>query len=117
MMKHGHPVGEVAAPDQGPHPVHFFGVAATPRKEEPLAWIEIIDELGASGRLRELYEGVIDPEYGRVDTILRIHSLHPEGLRTHYELYREVMTGTPTLRKVDREMIALVVSVINECHY
>jgi hypothetical protein len=86
-------------------------------KEEPVAWIEIIDELGASGRLRELYEGVIDPEYGRVDTILRIHSLHPEGLRTHYELYREVMTGTPTLRKVEREMIALVVSVLNECHY
>jgi uncharacterized peroxidase-related enzyme len=28
-----------------------------------------------------------------------------------------VMTGTPTLRKVEREMIALVVSVINDCHY
>lgn len=82
-----------------------------------MAWIDIVNELGASGRLRELYEGMIDPEYGRVDSILRIHSLHPEGLRTHYELYREVMTGTPTLRKVEREMIALVVSVLNECHY
>ena len=82
-----------------------------------MAWIEIIDEHEASGRLRELYEEMVDPAHGRVDTILRIHSLHPEGLRTHHELYREVMTGTPTLRKVDREMIALVVSVINECHY
>lgn len=82
-----------------------------------MAWIEIVDELGASGRLRDLYEGMIDPVYGRVDTILRIHSLHPEGLHTHHELYREVMTGTPTLRKVEREMIALVVSVLNECHY
>jgi alkylhydroperoxidase family enzyme len=60
---------------------------------------------------------VVDPEYGRVDNILRIHSLHPGGLRTHYELYREAMTGTRTLRKAEREMIALVVSVINGCHY
>ena len=82
-----------------------------------MAWIEIVDEPEASGRLSELYAGMVDPDYGRVDTILRIHSLHPEGLRTHHELYREVMTGTQTLRKVDREMIALVVSVINECHY
>lgn len=82
-----------------------------------MAWIEIIEEERASGELRTLYERMVDPEYGRVDTIMRIHSLHPEGLRTHHELYREVMTGTPTLRKVEREMIALVVSRINECHY
>lgn len=82
-----------------------------------MAWIEIVDEPDAEGRLRELYTRMVDPASGRVDTILRIHSLHPEGLRTHYELYREVMSGTKTLRKVDREMIALVVSVINECHY
>ena len=82
-----------------------------------MAWIEIIDEADATGTLREHYGRMVDPQYGRVDTILRIHSLHPEGLRTHYELYREVMTGTKTLRKVEREMIALVVSVINDCHY
>ena len=86
-------------------------------RKEPVGWIEDIDDSEASGELRELYVRVQDPEYGRVDSILRIHSLHPEGLRTHYELYREAMTGTATLRKVDREMIALVVSTINECHY
>jgi alkylhydroperoxidase family enzyme len=82
-----------------------------------MAWIEIVEESGATGTLRDLYSRMVDPEYGRVDNILRIHSLHPEGLRTHYELYREVMTGTRTLRKAEREMIALVVSVINGCHY
>ena len=82
-----------------------------------MGWIEDIDDSEASGELRELYDRLKDPEYGRVDSILRIHSLHPEGLRTHYELYREAMAGTSTLRKVDREMIALVVSTINECHY
>jgi alkylhydroperoxidase family enzyme len=82
-----------------------------------MAWIKIIDEPDATGELAELYGGMEDPQYGRVDTILRIHSLHPGGLRTHHDLYREVMTGISTLRKVDREMIALVVSKINDCHY
>jgi alkylhydroperoxidase family enzyme len=82
-----------------------------------VAWIEVIDERNAGGRLADLYAPMADPAYSGVDNILQIHSLHPEGMRTHWELYREVMTGTPTLRKVDREMIALVVSVINDCHY
>jgi alkylhydroperoxidase family enzyme len=82
-----------------------------------VAWIEVIDERDAGTLLAGLYTPMVDPDYGRVDTILQIHSLHPEGMRAHWDLYREVMTGTPTLPKVDREMIALVVSVINGCHY
>jgi alkylhydroperoxidase family enzyme len=82
-----------------------------------MAWIEVIDEQDAGARLAELYAPMVDPAYGRVDNVLRIHSLHPEGMRAHWELYREVMAGTPTLPKVDREMVALVVSVINSCHY
>jgi alkylhydroperoxidase family enzyme len=82
-----------------------------------VAWIDVIDEQSADGPLAMHYAPMVDPAYGRVDNILQIHSLHPAGMRTHWELYREVMTGTPTLPKVDREMIALVVSVINNCHY
>jgi alkylhydroperoxidase family enzyme len=82
-----------------------------------MAWIEVIDERDAEGELADLYDRVVDPTFGKVDHIMSIHSLHPQGLVTHWELYREVMTGTPTLRKVDREMIALVVSAANDCHY
>ncbi|MDH5373190.1 MAG: hypothetical protein OEX97_09625 [Acidimicrobiia bacterium] len=82
-----------------------------------MAWIETIDEQNAEGELAALYEEMIDPQFGRVDHIMTIHSLHPGGLRAHHELYGEVMTGTKTLRKVEREMIALVVSSLNECHY
>lgn len=82
-----------------------------------MAWIEIVPEDQATGELAALYERVIDPEYRRVDTIMAIHSLHPAGLDAHHHLYREVMAGTATLRKVEREMIALVVSVMNDCHY
>ena len=91
---------------------------STTRLEEPkMAWIEIIDEDQAGPDLRDLYEPIVDAKTGRVDEILRIHSLHPAGLAAHTALYKSAMRSTPTLRKVEREMIALVVSEINDCHY
>lgn len=81
-----------------------------------MAWIKTNpDEV--STELSELYDEVADPVSGKVDHIMGIHSLHPGGLRAHFDLYREVMAGTATLRKVDREMIALIVSQANDCHY
>ncbi|HDH03057.1 MAG TPA: peroxidase, partial [Actinobacteria bacterium] len=74
------------------------------------AWIHTVPEEEADGKLAELYDLTRDPSSGRVDNIMSIHSLHPEGLNAHNELYEAVMTGTATLRKVEREMIALVTS-------
>ena len=82
-----------------------------------MAWIEVTDEAEASGELLELYRAMADPEFARVDNILKIHSLHPKGLRAHFDLYRAVMASTATLPKVEREIIALVVSRLNGCHY
>ena len=81
------------------------------------SWIRTIDEADATGELAALYARVTDSGSGRVDNIMKVHSLHPAGLAAHFELYRTVMRGSPTLPTVDREMIALVVSVVNECHY
>lgn len=82
------------------------------------AWIPIRDDREWSdGELAELRPEVVDPAYGRVDNIMAIHSLDAGSLRAHLQLYRQAMKGTATLRKVDREMIALTVSTINECHY
>lgn len=82
-----------------------------------MAWIRTIGEQEAEGDLRELYERYREPGSGRMDHIGTIHSLHPAGLRTHFELYRAVMRSTRGLPKVDRELIAVVVSEINGCHY
>lgn len=60
------------------------------------------------------------PETDRVpdeDNILRIHGVHPRTIRLHYDLYRELMHGAGGLSPVRREMIAVVVSAANECHY
>ena len=81
------------------------------------AWIETVDETEASGRLAEPYASCLDPESGRVDHVLLVHGLHPAGLAAHLALYRSAMSGSAGLRKVEREMIAVVVSKENGCHY
>ena len=82
-----------------------------------MAWIETIREDHWEGDLAELRSNVEDAASGRVDNIMQIHSLNPSALAAHDALYRSAMSGTASLRKVERELIALVVSKLNECHY
>ena len=81
------------------------------------AWIPIEDDRVWTGELAELRPAVVDSAYDRVDNIMAVHGLDAGSLQSHLRLYRQAMKGTATLRKVDREMIALTVSTINECHY
>ena len=81
------------------------------------AWIRMLGSDEADGPLAELYAQIADPTTGRMDHILQVHGLSPEGLAAHLALYKAAMRGTPTLRKVDRELLAFVVSTINGCHY
>ncbi len=82
-----------------------------------MAWIRTIREDEWEGELDQVYPEVADPQTGRVDNIMQIHSLNPKGWAAHNELYRSAMTGTAGLRKVERELIALEVSSNNECEY
>lgn len=81
-----------------------------------MAWIEVISESKARGRLKELYQKYAEPS-GIVDNILKIHSLNVKSLKTHYDLYAHLMRGRSPLSRVQREMIAVVVSAENRCHY
>lgn len=51
------------------------------------------------------------------DNILRIHGVHSEIARLHYDLYLELMRSPGPLARDQREMIAVIVSRINGCHY
>lgn len=82
-----------------------------------MPWIEAPHEDEWEGDLGQLKDGLIDPKWGRVDWVMRIHALDAGSLQAHDFLYRQAMRSTKTLRKVEREMIAVVVSGINECHY
>ena len=84
---------------------------------EPVAWIEVVPEDRAEGLLRELYDEHRVAQTGAVDNILKIHSLHPETLRDHAQLYTTLMFGKSGLSRAEREMIGVVVSVANRCFY
>lgn len=51
------------------------------------------------------------------DNIVRIHGVHSSTMRHHYHMYVELMRGAGPLSRVQREMIAVVVSAVNGCHY
>ena len=82
-----------------------------------MTWIETVDEQDAIGVLADLYQAMRDPVSKSVDHILKVHSLHPEGLKAHFAVYRAAMQGTRGFSKAEREMVALVVSKLNGCHY
>ncbi len=81
-----------------------------------MAWIKMIPEAQAEGKLKELYTR-LTTRHGIVDHILKIHSLNPPSLSGHYELYKTLMCGRSGLSRAQREMIAVVVSSANRCHY
>lgn len=81
-----------------------------------MAWIKMISEEEAQGQLKKTYDLLIEP-WGGVDNILKIHSLNPRSLRSHFDLYKTLMKGRSELSLIQREMIAVVVSAINQCHY
>lgn len=81
-----------------------------------MAWIKMIHEGEADGRLKELYNKMIEP-WGGVDNIMKIHSLNVKSLVGHFEMYKTLMRGKSDLSRAQREMIAVVVSAINHCKY
>ncbi len=51
------------------------------------------------------------------DNIIRIHGVNSRSMRSHYDLYVDLMRRPGPLSREQREMIAVVVSGINGCHY
>lgn len=82
-----------------------------------MPWIDAPHEDEWDPEFDELKSQVIDPIHSRVDWIMRIHALDRGSMDAHNVLYRQAMKSTKTLRRVEREMIAVVVSQANDCHY
>ena len=84
-----------------------------------MAWIRTIADGEATGRLKRSFDAAI-ARAGRVFEIVRTMSLAPATLDASMGLYRAVMYGPqgPTgLDRRQREMLAVVVSATNDCHY
>ncbi len=78
--------------------------------------INVISEADAKGPLAALYERLVAPD-GTVANVLKIQSLSPKTLETHYAFYRSLMFGKGPLQRYQRELIAVAVSCANRCHY
>jgi alkylhydroperoxidase family enzyme len=51
------------------------------------------------------------------DNILRIHAINSRVMKHHYDLYLHLMHKTGPLTRELREMVAVAVSAVNQCHY
>lgn len=78
--------------------------------------IQIIPPANANDELKKIYEGLIH-QRGKIAEIHKALSLNPEAIVKHMDLYMTVMFGASSLKRVQREMMAVVVSTVNNCHY
>ncbi|MBP7778593.1 MAG: carboxymuconolactone decarboxylase family protein [Acidobacteria bacterium] len=81
-----------------------------------MAWITTVSETAATGLVRAEYATAL-ARAGRVWQIIKIMSLNALALKHSISLYGTVMHGPSPLTRAQREMLAVVVSRANDCHY
>jgi uncharacterized peroxidase-related enzyme len=83
---------------------------------ERLCRLRVPAEDEAPAEIRELWAKPLE-RLGFVPNVLRVYALRPRHLRLWNEFYEDLMRGESGLTKAEREMIAVVVSTANRCHY
>ncbi len=78
--------------------------------------IKTIKPEDAKGRLKEIYDGLIASR-GKIAEVHKMHSLNPEALKSHMDFYMTIMFKKSPLKRAQREMLAVVVSLANKCEY
>ena len=81
-----------------------------------MSWIKEVDISEAEGKLAETYAALIEKR-GKVANTLKVHSLNPDAMSNHLDLYMTIMFGKSGLSRAEREAIAVVVSASNDCQY
>jgi alkylhydroperoxidase family enzyme len=79
-------------------------------------YLRLVSVEEATGVLRREYDAAIS-RAGKVFNIVKSMSLRPNVLQASMALYREIMFGRSELARVERELLAVVVSAANGCHY
>lgn len=81
-----------------------------------MPWIDVILLEEAKGALKREYETALK-RAGRIWNIVSIMSQNPRALKSSMDFYGCLMFGHSPLSRSQREMLAVVVSVTNECRY
>ena len=81
-----------------------------------MSHLRLTDVDDATGPLKEEYDAAIG-RAGKVFNIVKSMSLRPGVLKRSMELYKAVMFEPCGLSRQERELLAVVVSCHNDCHY
>lgn len=81
-----------------------------------MPYIDVTQPDKAEGKLKEIYDGLVKSR-GKIAEVHKIQSLNPESITNHMDLYMTIMFGHSPLKRVHREMMAVIVSISNKCEY
>ena len=81
-----------------------------------MAFIDVIQHQEAEGELLKIYDDLVQSR-GKLAEVHKILSLNPKTIVTHMDLYISIMFGKSPLKRYQREMIGVIVSVFNKCPY
>jgi uncharacterized peroxidase-related enzyme len=66
---------------------------------------------------QKAYFAKCEEKLGMVPNVLRAYAFNPAKLQAFADMYNDLMLGDSGLTKLEREMIAVVVSAANRCFY
>lgn len=89
---------------------------ARTESETRIARLHVPPEDEVPAEVQELWAKPLE-RLGFVPNVLRVFALRPHHLLGWWAYYDELMRGESGLTKAQREMIAVVVSAANRCHY
>lgn len=78
--------------------------------------VHILGYEETTGLARREYDAAIR-RAGRIWNIVSVQSQLPEVMRDSMRIYLSIMYGPSPLTRAQREMMAVVTSQVNECHY
>ena len=81
-----------------------------------MAWIKQVPVAEAAGLLKQQFDAALK-RAGRLYNIVHVMSVSPRVLKDSIGLYLTLMHGDSALTRVQRELIATVVSAELGCHY
>ena len=81
-----------------------------------MAFIRQVAEQDATGPLKRVYEAATGRE-GGVAGIVKVMSLDPATVQASMQFYMSLMRRDNALTPSQRELLATVVSNVNDCYY
>ncbi len=89
---------------------------ATTRRGNAVHGLRLPDQRRLAPEIRAVFDKCME-KIGFVPNVLRSYTLRPAKFELFRRYNNELMLGDSGLSKLEREMIAVVVSCVNHCHY